>query len=306
MPEWMPMVGTPDAAAICFGPLSQPMNKVQAASSRGISRNAVNPGHRADDVRPIQMLHDRGGNREIVGAADQQHGDAILPDQQFDQCPHMFFGPLLHDVAGAGMDGDHRTIEQMAHVVWQFLDRHGDGFRIEQRPLRPACRIDRDGQVHQIVGNMAALALQRLVALPLQNDVQPRKRFQRIVAGQHARAGAQQQMPGGKMLAQIDRDVETIRCEASRERLEIRVGQLLVAQFGSGMKEFERDAGVDRGLDRGDRGRSGRHQRGKPGVRERCFNRRIAGSEVMKSPMWSTLTTRIAFTRSRSISGWPG
>ncbi len=37
-----------------------------------------------------------------------------------------------------------------------------------------------------------------------------------------------------------------------------------------------------------------------------AFNRRIAGSEVMKSPIWSTLTTRIDFTTARSSTGWPG
>ncbi len=178
MPEWMPMVGTPDAAAICLGPLSQPMNNAQAASRRGISRNAVSPATERNDVGPVHMLHDRGGNRKVIGAANQQHGDAVLLDQQVDQRPHVLLGPLLHDVAGARMDGDHRTGEQVTDMMRQFLDRHGHGQRIEQRPVRPAGGIDRHRQVHQIIGDMAALALQRFVALPFQNDIEPGKRFQ--------------------------------------------------------------------------------------------------------------------------------
>ena len=241
------------------------------------------PRGRGDPVRTRDTLQDRGGDLPVVLAADQQHRDIVPLDQQGDQAGHVRLGPLLGEVTGAGVDGDDWAGEQRPRVCRQFLPRHRRGSRVDQLAAGLARRVDRRHQMQQIAGDVVALVLQRLVALPFQGDVEPGVAVQRIVSRQKPRAGVAQDGAGGHVLAEIHRDVEPVRRQTRGQGGQLLRRQREFPQLRAGVEERERDAFVDRGLRGRERQRGGGGQHGQTRRREQGFQAphgRQGGDEI--------------------------
>src|SRR5207253_5152165 len=96
---------------------------------------------------------------------------------------------------------------------------------------------DRIDEVDEIVGGMLALAGKRLIAAPIDRDVEPGEQVAMVEPGEIARAGVLQDGPRLGMLAQIDREIELLGREALVQLLPIRVGQFQFTQCRTRVKE---------------------------------------------------------------------
>src|SRR3954464_9901267 len=97
---------------------------------------------------------------------------------------------------------------------------------------------------------MLALAGKRLVAAPVDRDVEPGEQVAMVEPGEVSRAGVLQNGPRLGMLAQIDREIELLGQQALMQLLPILIGQFQLAQRGARVEEIELDRLRDARLQR--------------------------------------------------------
>ena len=130
---------------------------------------------------------------------------------------------------------------------------------------------------------MGPLAVQVLVAFPLQRDVEEGELAHVVEAGAEAGRDVAQHLARVEVLAQVDRQVETVRRQPGTQRGVVLVGERLLAEAGTGVEELELDEAVDAALGLGEAARAaGRQhvQRGRGEVLLEPPHRRHRGDEV--------------------------
>ena len=137
--------------------------------------------------------------------------------------------------------------------------RAGGGARVlRRRPGRHA-PVGRTGagdgidEGDQRLADMRALVGARLIALPLDRDVEEFRAVVLVEAGEPARAGVLQQHPRVRLAAQVECEVEAVRRQFGRQRVQFARADVARAGFGDRVVEIEADHAVDRRLQRGQR-----------------------------------------------------
>ena len=130
-------------------------------------------------------MHKSVRDLDIVRTADQKNVHAIPLNQQVDQRREMLLRPLLRDVARTRVNRHHRLGEQLTHRLRQFLQPHGRRTRLHQQTIILPRMADRIHQGHQVVNDVAPLALKLAVTIPVQRDVQERKLAEMVEPGQN-------------------------------------------------------------------------------------------------------------------------
>src|SRR3954447_9170905 len=100
----------------------------------------------------------------------------------------------------------------------------------------------------QIDDDVAALALQPAVAVPVQRNVEERELPLEVVAGKIAGASVFQHVAGGRVLAQVNRQVKTKRLKLEAQFEEVRLIQCTLPKLGAGVEEREWNELIDAGF----------------------------------------------------------
>ena len=222
------------------------------------------------------------GDFDFIRAADQDDFDVVIGDQKVNQLGEVIQRPLPDRRTHSRLDAD-ETRARFGRI----------GRCREQSGIRLGCRDNRLDQPQQIVADMRALARDSRIAFPGDHDIKPGKLVLVIEPGEPSRAGAPQQEAAVGGFAEIDREIEAVRLEPFAQFRIRLLRQVAPPQFGACEEQLEIDEFIDLRDQFGERPVCRATSADRRAWGNASRNRRSAGKAVTKSPIWSSLTTRM-------------